>query len=68
MAGLRKRIEGRVNREVDHSHRVLSKAEAALDVLLEVLDEGISLRLEIAGRPIPIKLIIEPDEEEGGDG
>ncbi|MEA1999825.1 MAG: hypothetical protein U9N61_10970 [Euryarchaeota archaeon] len=36
-----------------------------LEQLEGVLEEGIAFRLEIAGKKIPVKLIMEPDELDG---
>lgn len=57
-----KRLKGRVDVILGKVDRTSDNAVAITEALLEMLEEGVSFRLEIAGRPIPIKLILEPDE------
>lgn len=62
--GMRKRIEARVQQELRHGHLTLSKADAVLDEVLEMLEKGVKLSLNIWGKDIPVVLKIEPDDDE----
>lgn len=61
------RLKRRINSSLGNADvavdRLEAKALAVLQALEDTLKEGVSFQLEIAGKKIPVKLIIEPDEE-----
>ena len=52
---------------VDNADEAIDNVEGGvmdvLDAVEELLEEGISFRIEIAGRPFPVKIIMEPKDE-----
>ena len=63
-----KRLRQRIEQSLTNADAAVDNVEAGtlqiFEALNDVLEEGISFRLEIAGREIPVKLIMEPDEDD----
>ncbi len=59
-----KRMKRKVDTILGKADRTSDNAVAITEAILEMLEEGISFRLEVAGLPIPVKLILEPDDSE----
>jgi hypothetical protein len=59
-----KRVKRKVDTILGKADRTSDNAIAITEAILEMLEEGISFRLDIWGKAIPIKLILEPDEPE----
>ena len=59
---------GNANVAIDQNQAMMKKGDALLDDLAELFDkleaDGIDLSLEIAGRKIPVKLMIDVGQEE----
>ncbi|MGW8178393.1 MAG: hypothetical protein ACWGQW_06455 [bacterium] len=59
---LRRRIEASLANADRAVNNVETNAVEVLDALEDILKEGVAFRLEVAGKQIPVKLIMEPDE------
>ena len=63
-----RRIRRRVNASMSNLDNAVDRIEqaalAVLDELADILEEGVSFRLTIAGREIPVQLILEPENPE----
>lgn len=59
---LRRRIEASLANADRAVNNVETNAVEVLDAIEDVLKEGVAFRLEVAGKAIPVKLIMEPDE------
>ena len=66
-----RRIRRRVNASMSNLDNAVDRIEqaalAVLDELADILEEGVSFRLTVAGRQIPVRLVLEPDESDSAD-
>jgi len=60
-----KRLRNRLDALQSHAHASMSDAQLTLAVvrdLLRDLQDGVSIKLTIAGKELPIKIVVDPRE------
>ena len=66
--GLRRRIEQRIRQSLAHADsKVDAVADAALELLDVLMQEGVEFELTWGERVLPVKLRMKPDDDEGGE-
>ena len=61
---IRKRVEQSLNQLDRNGYVIQAHVVELTTTLLELLEEGVSLHLEIAGKEIPIKVVLESNEDD----
>jgi len=60
-----RRLRARLNGLESHAHQTMSGADQLLGAIRDLvadLQDGISIKLEIAGREFPVSIRIDPEE------
>lgn len=64
-----RRLRRRIEQSLVNADSAVDNVEGGVLQVLEqaeeILEEGIAFRLEIGGKRIPVKLIMEPDDPDG---